>query len=145
MTMRKVTIDDVHHIALNTVSDERGVLTIVDEESDLPFAMRRIFSVAGVGANDARGHHAHKLLNQVLVCINGMVTVTVDDGERQREFALSAKTGGLHIPPGIWSQQTYKDPGSALIVCCDRSYEEDDYIRDYEAYKLWNSRENGRP
>ena len=143
--MKKATINDVRHIVLKTVSDEQGILTVVDEKSDLPFTMRRIFSVAGVRANEARGHHAHKLLHQVLVCINGMVTVTVDDGERQREFALSAKTGGLHIPPGIWSQQTYKDPVSVLIVCCDRSYEEDDYIRDYEAYKLWNSWENRRP
>ncbi|EMJ92094.1 WxcM-like domain protein [Leptospira alstonii serovar Sichuan str. 79601] len=45
--------------------------------------------------------------------------------------------GGLLIPPGIWSTQQYLDLGSVLLVLCDRGYEDEDYIRNYDEFLEW--------
>ena len=40
----------------------------------------------------------------------------------------------LLIPPGIWAQQTYTVENSILTVLCDRIYEAEDYIREYNIF-----------
>ena len=41
----------------------------------------------------------------------------------------------LMIPPGIWAKQEYLTNDALLIVVCDRDYEAEDYIRDFDEYK----------
>ena len=42
---------------------------------------------------------------------------------------------GLLVPPGIWASEKYVDNAAVLMVLCDRGYEADDYIRDYNDFK----------
>ncbi|EMY76157.1 WxcM-like domain protein [Leptospira weilii serovar Ranarum str. ICFT] len=44
---------------------------------------------------------------------------------------------GLLIPPGIWSTQQYLNINSVLLVLCDRGYEAEDYIRNYDKFLEW--------
>lgn len=137
--MKKFTIDDVRVVDLTAIDNELGILTIVEEVDIQPVIMKRVFAVSGVPAGGVRGRHAHKELNQVLVCLNGKVIIMVEDGNRQRSFNLTPGAGGLLVPAGVWSQQTYESSDSVLMVCCDKPYEEDDYLRNYEDYKKWRS------
>ena len=47
---------------------------------------------------------------------------------------------GLYIPSGIWAEQHYKTMNAALTVLCDRSYEPDDYIREYSEFLLYRQK-----
>ena len=42
------------------------------------------------------------------------------------------------LPPMIWAEQVYKLDKSILTVLCDRIYEEEDYIRNYNKYLTVN-------
>ncbi len=104
---------------------------MVAEGSDqLPFPIKRIFTLhARRGAE--RGKHAHRQCSQLMLCTHGSVDIVCDDGREQRVFPLDRNNKGLLVPPMIWSIVGVRSDDAALLVLCDRLYEEEDYIRDH--------------
>jgi WxcM-like, C-terminal. len=84
---------------------------------------------------DIRGDHAHKQCSQLLVCVSGQIRVVCDDGLVETYHLLDSMNCGLLVPPCIWAKEEYVTDGAVLMVLCDRNYEEDDYIRDYNDFK----------
>lgn len=118
--------------------EEQGILKIF-ESSDLPFSIERVFTVVNAFAGATRGKHAHKKCNQLLCCVAGEVLLICRDGINKKEILLNSKDDAILIPKGIWAEQKYLKDNSAIMVFCDRSYEENDYIRDYDIYLDWKS------
>lgn len=127
-------IEDVKAISLKQFADERGQLSIVESFKDVPFSLKRIFYVHGVPVGETRGHHAHRLCQQVFICLAGAIHVTCDDGSCKREFVLNDPATALHVPPSIWAEEKYLEKNSLLLVLTDRSYEPSDYLRDYSEF-----------
>ena len=90
----------------------------------------------------------HKLMKQVsiiknkdanIVCTNAM---NVSNGNElglrfdyKKVFLLDKPNYGLLVPPGIWAEQNYIKHNSTITVICDRPYESEDYITDYNLFK----------
>jgi dTDP-4-dehydrorhamnose 3,5-epimerase-like enzyme len=129
-----MTLSGAELLGLHSVIEPNGTLIVAEAGRQVPFEIVRIFAVTAVGVNECRGHHAHKKLSQLLVCLSGKVEVTVDDGRERRMVVLDHPAQALHLPPGIWAEQVYEGPGTVLLVLCDRPYEEEDYIRDYDDF-----------
>lgn len=130
-------IDTVKIADIPYYVDDRGDLAVMDEEGVVPFNISRVFTVRALkGA--VRGKHAHKKCSQFMVCISGSVEVLCDDGCDKKKYLLDAPSVGLNVPPGIWAEEVYLEDNSVLTVLCDRSYEESDYIRDYDEFKKFN-------
>jgi hypothetical protein len=70
-----------------------------------------------------------------LVCVSGEIEIICDDGLNQRIYRLSEMGKGLLIPAGIWATEKYINEGSVLMVLCDRIYDKNDYIFNYEEFK----------
>ncbi len=111
-----------------------GDLVTAEGRSDnVPFSIARIFNVrADKGCT--RGRHAHRECTQLLICTNGEVEVTCDDGSQTIVYVLNKVNYGLLIQPGIWAEQKYVKKNTVLTVLCDLEYDENDYIRDYEVF-----------
>ncbi|MFA6014047.1 MAG: FdtA/QdtA family cupin domain-containing protein [Gallionellaceae bacterium] len=116
--------------------DLNGDLCVYECGKEIPFDVRRIFTVSAIGG-DIRGDHAHKRCSQLLVCVSGQIRVLCDNGLEVSHYILDSMNRGLIIPPGIWARQEYITDGAVLMVLCDRGYEEDDYIREYEEFKKY--------
>ncbi len=128
-------VDSLRLSKLPHFIDEAGELTAIDASVTVPFLISRVFFVrAPHGA--VRGQHAHLACSQFLICPSGSVFVRFEDGERAVDFALNSPDLGIFVPPGIWSQQAYIGDNAVLMVLCDKPFEESDYIRDYEEFKL---------
>ena len=69
-----------------------------------------------------------------MIAISGTVTVTIDDGAARTELLLDRPNLGLHVRPGIWSEQRYHDPDSRLLVFASEPYNASDYIHDYQEF-----------
>jgi dTDP-4-dehydrorhamnose 3,5-epimerase-like enzyme len=108
---------------------------VVAEAAQLPFQIQRMFMIAA-HAKAKRGHHAHRLCFQFVVCGSGAVDVVCDDGRDRKTFSLDHPELALLIPPGLWIEIDVKQDKSVLIVLCDRLYEEHDYISDYAEFLL---------
>ena len=103
---------------------------------ELPFHAARTYWITG--PTGPRGGHAHKNLRQVFVCIAGEVKIRLCDGVEE-EF-ISLQTGqAFMLEPGIWRNVLPLDQHDILLVIASERYQEDDYIRNFEAYLEWNS------
>ncbi len=118
--------------------DFRGTLGVLDFDV-LPFIPKRIYWITNSPENTTRGAHAHKLLNQVFLVLSGSVTIDIFKGSEKQSFNLIAEGPILMLEPGYWRDIKLLTPDSLLLVLCDREYEENDYIRDWEDYLEWYS------
>jgi UDP-2-acetamido-3-amino-2,3-dideoxy-glucuronate N-acetyltransferase len=116
------------------VEDLRGCLSFGEYGQHLPFLPKRYFLVFNVPSKEVRGEHAHKTLNQFLVCMKGSCSIVVDDGKNREELLLDSPRIGLHIPPLIWATQYKYTPDAALLVLASEAYDADDYVRDYDKF-----------
>lgn len=116
--------------------DENGVLCVFESGVTVPFKVLRVFTVSGK-AGDIRGDHAHKLCSQLLICVSGKIRVTCDDGFVVTNYMLDSTDKGLLVPPGIWAREEYLMNNAVLMVLCDRGYEAEDYLRNYNDFKIF--------
>ena len=119
---------------------EQGVLRVFESE-DVPFTIKRVFSVVNAKGDSKRGQHAHKICNQLICCVSGSVKLICDDGNKQIELLLKPDSEAILIPSGIWAEQKYLKDNSVIIVFCDQPYDESDYIRDYQKFLDWKKQQ----
>jgi len=111
-----------------------GDLVVAEGCSDnVPFSIARVFNVRS-DKWSIRGKHAHCECTQLMICTNGSVKVTCDDGKQTSVYILDKANYGLLIEPGIWAEQKYMEENSMLTVLCSHPYDESDYIRDYKDF-----------
>ena len=68
--------------------DERGMLVALEEFKDIPFEIKRVYFMYDTKADVHRGFHAHKSLEQVLICIHGSCKVLLDNGQEKKVVSL---------------------------------------------------------
>ncbi|WP_044529302.1 sugar 3,4-ketoisomerase [Herbaspirillum sp. B65] len=134
--MKKPTIEDCKVFTLPKITDPRGNLSFLESGVHLPFEIKRVFYLYDVPTGESRGAHAHRQLHQFLICLSGSFDVALDDGEQQSTIHLNRPWLGLHVPPLIWAAEINFDPGSICLVLASDIYDEADYIRDYQQFKL---------
>lgn len=136
----ELSVAGVRLIEVGVFSDLRGSLAVVEVGKGLPFVPRRVFTVFDVPSREVRGEHAHRVLEQVLVCVRGSCSVVVDDGVRREEVVLDSPRIGLYLPPMIWAVQYKFSPDAVLMVLASHEYDPEEYIRDYEDYLAYKRR-----
>lgn len=127
-------VGGVQLIRAPLIRDKRGILSFDEYGKHLPFIPKRYFVITDVPENEIRGEHAHRQLQQYLVCLRGSVKVLVDDGKNKEEFCLNSVDIGLYIPPKIWGVQFEYSNDALLLVLASDIYEESDYIRNYNEF-----------
>ena len=129
-----LSVQGVELIELPLILDMRGNLSVGEYSEHLPFLPRRYFLVFDVPTKDVRGEHAHKELEQFLVCVKGSCAIVVDDGEVRAEITLDRPNLGLYLPPMIWGIQYKFTRDAVLLVLASDIYKAEDYVRDYEDF-----------
>ena len=104
MNVRWIEFKDI----VDKRNDERpmGHLTPIEGLKDVPFEIKRIYHITRVPENTIRGFHAHKALEQVLLCLNGNVKINVSDPFSKEIFVLDNPAKGLYIGPGLWRKMS---------------------------------------
>lgn len=114
--------------------DERGQLISLEEYNDIPFEIKRVYYMYDTIEGVVRGHHAHKSLEQILVCVHGTCKILMDNGREKKVVPLEKPYEGLYIPNNIWREMFDFSPDAVLMVFASQIYSEDDYIRDYDEF-----------
>ena len=116
-------------------ADERGAINILEISKELPFECKRIFYTYTVPEGSVRGEHAHRVCEQFLISLRGVVKVLVDDGKGNRdEILLDSPSKGLWLPHGRWGEQSSHSADNVLLVLASEPYDNLDYIRDYDKF-----------
>jgi hypothetical protein len=134
-----MTIDSCKIIDFPKVADPRGNLTFIENERHIPFAVKRVFYLYDVPTAESRGAHAHRTLEQVVICLSGSFDVLIDDGVDRRHVHLNRPWQGFYIPPMIWAAEVNFDAGSVCLVLASHLFDEADYYREYDEYVRANA------
>ena len=140
--MKKTSVYDCSIIELNKHhSPRKGNLSVVENGVTLPFDVRRVYYLYDVPGGESRGAHAHRELSQLIVAVSGSFKVTLDDGTNKRSFVLNRPYQGLYVTPGLWRELDDFSSGSVCLVLASEVYQEADYIRDYNEFLEYRSKE----
>lgn len=116
--------------AFTQIADSRGNLSFLEELKDIPFEVKRVYWLNEVPEQQVRGGHAHKVGEQVIVCIQGAIEVVLESQEGERlTYTLDQPDKGLYIPSLWWGKMLFKDKAMLLGLASDE-FSEDDYIRN---------------
>ena len=131
--------DLIRLVQLPVESDRRGRLTAI-ENHDLPFQMQRVYYLYDIPSGESRAGHAHWHLEQILISAAGSFDVTLDDGTAREMVTMNRPSVGLHISSMTWREIDNFSSGAVCLVLASAPFSEDDYIRDYDAFRATVSR-----
>ena len=134
-----------HIINLPIINDPRGNLSIIEQQKQIPFDIKRVHWVYDVPGGYDRGGHAFKETEEFIVALSGSFDVVIDDGEGHRTYPLNRSYFGLYVPKGMWRTMTNFSTNSLALVLSSTEYDENDYVSDYAEYKLWRKDNSKMP
>ena len=114
--------------------DDRGQLVALEEFKDIPFSIKRVYYIYDTAAGVTRGFHAHRSLEQILICIHGSCKIRLDDSREQAIVPLDKPYEGLYIGHDMWREMFDFSPDAVLLVLASELYNEADYIRNYDEF-----------
>lgn len=134
---------DVKKIEFNKRNNDTGKLTFVEGKRDIPFDIKRIYYVYDIAKGERRGFHAHKELEQYLICIHGTCKILLDNGIEKEDVMLDNPSEGLYVGIKMWHEMYEFTEGAVLLVLASDYYNENDYIRNYDEFiEYIKSKEN---
>ncbi len=112
--------------------DDRGVLVAIEELSEVcPFEIKRCYYIYDTTPGTVRGKHAHKNLEQLLICVSGSCVIRCDKGNGDvQDYTLDWPNQGLYISGLVWHDMLHFSKGAVLMVLVSRKYDEADYVRE---------------
>ena len=114
--------------------DSRGQLVALEELKDIPFKIKRVYYMYETQEGVVRGRHAHKSLQQILICICGSCKIKLDNGYEKKIVSLEKPYEGLYVGNNMWREMYDFSPDAVLMVLASELYDEADYIRDYDVF-----------
>lgn len=124
------------------IEDDRGNLTFVESNSEIPFHIKRTYWIYDVPSGMQRGGHAFKAQEEVIVALSGSFDVLIHDGKEEKVFQLNRSNYGLYVPKGVWRQMQNFSTNSLALVVSSTLYNEADYVRDFS--RFLKMKENGK-
>lgn len=114
--------------------DHAGKLVALEKGNNLPFEVKRVYYIWDTDTEVVRGKHAHRKLEQMIVCTSGSCDFILDDGKNRETVHLDNPAQGLHIKHNIWREFTNFSKDCVVMVLASEHYDEADYIRDYNEF-----------
>lgn len=97
--------------------------------------IKRVFFIKNKNEFDVRGNHAHFKDSQMLIVLNGEVEISYENSEQSGIVNLGF--GQVYESrPLEWLVITLKEKDTILAVFSETEYDEKEYIRDYDQFKM---------
>lgn len=130
---------DVRMISFPVHGDSRGELIALESGREIPFDIKRTYYIYNTTEGISRGFHAHKELKQVLIAVSGVVKIRCEYNNCVKEVFLDSPTKGLLIEGLVWREMHDFSKDCVLLVLASGYYTEEDYIRNYDIFKMENN------
>lgn len=121
-------------IYLPKILDDRGNLTFVEEEKHFPFRINRVYWIFDVPGGEFRGSHAFRENEELIAALSGSFDLVLHDGKREYRFSLNRSYNGVYVPKMVWRKMENFSTNSLALILSSTTYNEDDYIRDYDTF-----------
>jgi hypothetical protein len=113
---------------LSVFNDGRGDLVAIEDDTNLPFPLRRVFYMAVDDPRIVRAKHATSA-HLHLSAISGAVTVVVDNGEERKSIRLGSRARAVWTRPGVYIVLRDFAPQTVLMVCASTHFSDTHYFQ----------------
>lgn len=122
-------------VTLPRVQDARGNLSFVEGGRHVEFPIKRAYWIYDVPGGEARGGHAHRTLDELLIALSGSFDVRLEDGVRTEVVQLNRSYVGLLVPRMTWRRLENFSTNSVCLALASAPFDESGYLRDYADYR----------
>jgi len=129
-----MTLNDVKIIDLPKIIDPRGNLSFIEDSKHVPFIIERTYWIYDVPGGEKRGGHAYKKNCEFIVALSGSFDVIIHNGNNEQKYFLNRSYYGLYVPNMLWRSLENFSTNSLALVLSSTTYEESDYIRNFEYF-----------
>ena len=128
-----------HIIELPQFLDPRGNLAVIEECDTIPFKIERVHWIYDVPGGGGREGHAYKVNREFIIALSGSFDVITHNGEEFEKFTLNRSFRGLYVPSMTWRELTNFSTNAVVLVLSSTSFDESDYIVDFEQFRALKS------
>ena len=115
-------------------ADDRGNLTSLSNNKEIPFEIKRIYYTWNMPNSAIRGGHAHRELDEVMVCLHGSCDFVLDNGKEKITITLDKPNKGLYVPAHIWRDFRNFSPDCVVILIASDYFHPEDHVKDYPEF-----------
>lgn len=116
--------------------DPRGNLTFIESDNQIPFIIQRVYWIYDVPGGETRGGHAFRQTKELVIALSGSFDLVLHDGYREQRYHLNRSYYGVYVPNMVWRKMENFSTNSTALLLASTSYDPDDYIRDFEQFKI---------
>lgn len=129
-----MALKDAKKIELPKVVDFRGNLSVIEENNQIPFSIKRVYWIYDIPGGERRSGHAFKEQHEMIVALSGSFDIVLRDGREEKTYTLNRSFNGVYVPNKIWRRIENFSTNAVALVLSSTHYSQSDYIDDYEDY-----------
>lgn len=129
----------MHITQLPKFLDDRGNLSFVQNNAQIPFEIKRVHWIYDVPGGQERGGVAYKETEEFIIAMSGSFDVVINDGETEYKYSLNRSYKGVYIPKGTWRTIENFSTNSVAVILASTLYDANDTIRDIEEFRTYVS------
>ncbi len=128
-------MSEIKILNLPKYEDPRGNLSVIEEETNIPFRIQRTYWIYDVPGGEYRGAHAFMETEEFIVALSGSFDVVLHDGTKEHRFTLNRSYYGVFVPKMVWRVLENFSTNSLALIVASTEYSAADYIRDFNQFK----------
>jgi len=129
------TLKAPQKINLPKFLDLRGNLSFIEEDTHLPFRIKRVYWIYDVPGGEPSGGHAFRDTEELIVALSGSFDVKLHDGTTEYSYSLNRSYYGILVPKLYWRTLENFSTNSLALIVASTFFSDSDYIRDFEVFK----------
>ena len=127
----------IKKIKIKSFVNSTGRLIPLTFNKKFPIKKKRIFFLYGK-KRQIRGEHAHKKCSQLFLPISGKFILSIKTPDSEKQIILNHKNKtAILVPPKYWCGVKFLTKDSVIMVVCDKEYDFNDYLEDFDEYKAY--------
>jgi hypothetical protein len=116
------------------IVDERGNLSFLENENQIPFQINRTYWIYDVPGGGVREGRALINASELIVSLSGSFDIVLNDGVQETKFHMARSYYGLFVPKMIWRKIDNFSTNSLALVLTDMFFSEAKYVRNFDDY-----------
>ncbi len=123
---------DPIEVNVNAFIDDQAEMLVLNFPQLESLVFKRLFVISALQGT-TRGKHAHKNCWQLLINLEGLITLKYFNKFSKSQTELKKNGYGLLFPPLNWLEIGMENNSKLLVLATDY-FDESDYIRDIETF-----------
>lgn len=121
-------------ITLPRIPDERGNISFLQNNEQVPFPIRRICWINDIPSGSRRDGQSSLNTTELIIALSGSFEIKVHDGLSEHHFMLNRPDICLLVPKKHWRQFENFATNSIVLILSDLPAGVDELITDFSTF-----------